>query len=513
MRSTTPCDGCSLRRVRCRGGHPCAECQRRSLTCTFLRIPKKRGPKGPRPATASRIKTFQRDLEKVNPPSRDLHPTSTSTRQQPADVSPDLPTQPLAPPPAPPCLHHIPLSSYLEFLEIFRHRLYTVWPIVSYDDLVSRLRADDQDLEAYALAAALCAAIISQLRLPEHVASFRPFSSRHFQMESERLRILFDYRDHYSIASLLTSFFLHVYFANTNKLQTAGLYLREATAYAHGLELHLPETNASLSTISEHQLRLRIYWILFISERTFCVQNGLPAILKVIDELPTLDLDSHYDSTLLPAFLALTRLFLYLKSRFITHPLSHRSVIVSEDQKKEVSTFQHNLRLKADERSLNEIQYVDIFATRNWIRTLLWQYSIVNFPVSCHADDDAFSALLPASIAKEMLSVFTTVSDSSIRAHGYGMQLKIFRIADSLLDVLLCVPSASRTHGMLVGSRETLHSLEHVLLNVGGQNSTLLEILRRRMAESDLPISSFRWLDIPIFESNQDDQVQEPFES
>lgn len=63
---------------------------------------------------------------------------------------------------------------------------------------------------------------------------------------------------------------------------------------------------------------------------------------------------------------------------------------------------------------------------------------------------------------------------------------------------------------MLVGSRETLHSLEHVLLNVGGPNSSLLEMLRRRMAESDLPISLFRWLDIPIFESNQDDQVQHP---
>ncbi|KFY68782.1 hypothetical protein V498_10571 [Pseudogymnoascus sp. VKM F-4517 (FW-2822)] len=383
------------------------------------RVTDTRGPKGPRPATGCRIKTFQRDLEKANPPSRD-HPTLTSTQQQPPDASLDLLTQPLAPPPAP-SLHQVPLSDYLKFLEIFRHRLYPVWPIVSCDDLISRLRADSQDFEAYALAGALCAAVISQLRLPENVASFLPVSSRHFQMEAERLRILFDYRDHYSIASLLTSFFLHIYFANINKLQTAGLYLREAIAYTHGLALHQPETYASLTDTSEHQLRLRVYWILFISERTFCVQNGLPATLNPIDELPTPDLDTHFDSTPVPAFLALTRLFLYLKSRFITHPLSDQSEAVSEDQKKEISMFQHNLKLIADERSLNEMQYVDIFATRNWIRTLLWQYSIVNFPVSCHADDDAFSALLPASIAKEMLSVITTVSNWSIRAHGYGM--------------------------------------------------------------------------------------------
>lgn len=83
-------------------------------------------------------------------------------------------------------------------------------------------------------------------------------------------------------------------------------------------------------------------------------------------------------------------------------------------------------------------------------------------------------------------------------------------MADSLLDVILCVPSATKTHGMLVGSREALHSLEHVLQTVGGPNSTFLGILRRRMAESDLPISPFRWLDIPILESSQGDQEQKP---
>jgi hypothetical protein len=165
-------------------------------------------------------------------------------------------------------LHQLPLSAYLEFLEIFRRRLYPVWPIVSYDDLISRLRADDHDFEAYALAGALCAAVIAQLRLPEHEASFVPISSRHFEIEARRMRNLFDYGENFSMASLLTSFFLHVYFANANKLQTAGLYLREAITYGHGLGLHLIEASPSLDAISEQQLRLRVYWILFISERS-----------------------------------------------------------------------------------------------------------------------------------------------------------------------------------------------------------------------------------------------------
>lgn len=272
MRSTTPCDGCALRRVRCKGGHPCGECQRRSLACTFLRVPKKRGPKGPRLATGCRIKTFQRDLENANlpnPPNLDPHPKSKWTHQQPPATAASPEPLTYSPGPVPePCLHQLPLSAYLEFLEIFRRRLYPVWPIVSYDDLISRLRADDHDFEAYALAGALCAAVIAQLRLPEHEPSFVPISSRHFEIEARRMRNLFDYGENYSMASLLTSFFLHVYFANANKLQTAGLYLREAITYGHGLGLHLIEESASLDAISEQQLRLRVYWILFISERS-----------------------------------------------------------------------------------------------------------------------------------------------------------------------------------------------------------------------------------------------------
>lgn len=80
-------------------------------------------------------------------------------------------------------------------------------------------------------------------------------------------------------------------------------------------------------------------------------------------------------------------------------------------------------------------------------------------------------------------------------------------MADSLLDVLMCVPSATTGHGMLVGSRDALHSLEHVLLTVGGPNSPFLEMLRRRMAESDLPIASFQWSNHLILESIQGDQT------
>jgi hypothetical protein len=165
----------------------------------------------------------------------------------------------------------IPLKIYERFLQVFRQRLYSVWPIVSHDELLERLKNNHNDYESHALAAALCSAVIAQLRLPEHVVSFDSISSSELAAESRRLRRLFEYQEHFTIQSLLTSFFLHIYFANADKLRTAGFYLRETLTYVHGLKLHQPDSYTMLCA-RERQIRLRVFWIVFVSER-FVRQN------------------------------------------------------------------------------------------------------------------------------------------------------------------------------------------------------------------------------------------------
>ena len=157
---------------------------------------------------------------------------------------------------------------------------------------------------------------------------------------------------------------------------------------------------------------------------------------------------------------------------------------------------------------LDETQKVDILVTRNWIRTILWQYTITHFAVSCHARDPAFSALFPVSVAHDMLSGFSAVSDGAIRAHGYGMvsldrqspsllisrlktqsssikkqELKIFKIADALLDVLMCAPKEATLDRIRVDSYDALSCLVRVLLTVGGADSAFISTLRSRMAQ------------------------------
>ncbi|KAL1892388.1 hypothetical protein Sste5346_007126 [Sporothrix stenoceras] len=439
----------------------------------------------------------------------------------------------------PPVYRRQPVEAYCRFLHVFRTRVYSVWPIVSCDSLERRLVEDDTtkdennyDYEAWTLAAAACAAVIAQLRLPEHLPEHFPNSSSsnsvssRFAADAEHFRTRtrhhsgYDAREHISVSSLLASFFLHIYYANAGRLRTAGLCLRESLTQAHMLGLHRSDTYTyGAMPDDDRELRLRVYWILFVSERTYCVQHGLPPILRPIRERPA------RSSAAVASLLDLTRLFTFLDGDLIEpEAMSSSNIVLHKDDgndrqtRRRVALFQSFLDMDPSttaaekqpllqgngaEIDVDETQHVDLFVTRNWIRILLWEYSVRNFVMSSSIshtsslssssspehNNQAFSMLLPALVAHSMLGFFSTISPESIRAHGYGMELKVFRIADSLLDVLAC-NSGSTDGGMLFGSRDTLHGLERVLATVGGTDSVFVSRLHSRMAEVQLPVAA-----------------------
>ena len=107
--------------------------------------------------------------------------------------------------------------------------------------------------------------------LPEHGPTSTPISSATFAAEAQLFRTYFDYRERPTLQALLTSFFLHIYFSNADKLRSAAHFLRESLTYAQQMFLHEPDTYQSMAC-EEYELRLRIYWILFVSER--CQENA-----------------------------------------------------------------------------------------------------------------------------------------------------------------------------------------------------------------------------------------------
>lgn len=210
------------------------------------------------------------------------------------------------------------------------------------------------------------------------------------------------------------------------------------------LGLHRPDTYVALSS-DERELRLRVYWVLFVSERTYCIQHGLPTILRPINKRPSPNEgpDGCSGSPIL-SFLYLTKLFTFLDGDLIEPPSMSSNGGVSasaavtgdgciddpidkQRARNKVTIFQSDLGATAEGVGLDETQRVDIFVTRNWIRILLWEFTVRHFTMSCTTDDQAFSILLPALVSHEMLGLFSAVSEKSICAHGYGMVSPIGR--------------------------------------------------------------------------------------
>lgn len=292
VRNSVSCDGCALRRVRCEAKRPCYECRTRGIECTALRARKKRGPKGGhRGTTKNRIEEFQRRIGQ--PPLDDGGEPLSSLENSPAvairlsgngseilanDVDDEscgtgssirttaTPSDPSRAFDSAAYPGRLPVEDYCRFLDIFRQKVYPVWPVVNSDDLIAKITLDENDFEAWALAAALCSATIAQLRLPEHTGPRNTVSSLQFCLDSLRFRDLYDYRETHTVPTILTPFFLHIFYANANKLRTAAFYLRECITFVHGMELDHPDRQPGVEA-RERSLRVRVYWLIFVSER------------------------------------------------------------------------------------------------------------------------------------------------------------------------------------------------------------------------------------------------------
>ncbi|KAL4975580.1 hypothetical protein BDW66DRAFT_160374 [Aspergillus desertorum] len=475
MPLTLPCDACSFRRVKCDGKNPCSTCLRREQSCTYLKVRKRRGPKGPRRSTNARVQAMQKNLgiEK-----------SCSMRECSLLASDGTLTSSESSDAALPVRRRISLSTYYTYMDIFRSQLYTVWPIVSTNALKAQLN-DIGNTESHALAAALCAATLAQLRLPGHSQAQEPFlvSSSDFVRECIRLRTDYNPQSSASLDSLLTSLFLHMYYANVDQIPLATFALRDAITHAHLLSLGNGELLGD-SQDDERQLRLRIYWILLVTERTFCMQHDLPITLQTIGDLPIPVDDGDSDPALLAGFCKLVRLFTRIDGPLLQAPHLCPRPTYSRDK---ITDIQEDLQTGATRNPIiDEVQRVDIWITLAWLSSLLWQYSASHFMLTSESSNIFFAPSYPFIVARNFLTLVCDASLDSVRPHGYGMEIKLSQLANSLLDVLVYVPSLSKMYDCSDwGPRHAIVELEHLLAIVAGGRSERLDNLHSRMAQID----------------------------
>ncbi|KAL2840058.1 hypothetical protein BJY01DRAFT_218781 [Aspergillus pseudoustus] len=466
------CDACSIRKVRCTGQFPCANCDRSGFECSYAKQPKKSGPKGPRHTTRARVQeqlqslTKERPVEAAPPPRDSQRPLSpgVSPSSSSFSSSPSLPEWKLA----------FSLNDVLAYLETYRIRMYPVWPVIDVARLPSAINADDCDFETCALAFAVCAGTGAQLQLKSAAQECNDLSDR-FATEAERYRLKYDYRESSNIETILIPLFLHFYYGAKGKRKTASFLLREAVSLCQLLGLDKEETYEDLDS-EEESPRRRTFWLLYVTERGHAMQHGTPVTLT--KSIAPVSSDSQSNIQVLEAFHSLAELFAAVDGVLVGSEASNaysREMLVR---------IQRELRRYEQwPMEWNEVQRSDVSITQHWLRMLVWQLSLSNVSLSSEPGDDSMSFTYPAHVSRDALRSITAVSFDALVAHGPGMQAKLCDITNSLLDVVACVHSLPPE--MFVQARQVLHDFCCYLARLNG-NREGLDWVRRRLTESNL---------------------------
>ncbi|OOO07744.1 hypothetical protein OAory_01042440 [Aspergillus oryzae] len=480
------CDGCKIRKIRCGGGQPCRSCTKAKIKCTYVRVQQCRGPRRLRSTTQFLIEQAQVEGDSngcvASHSSTEailerLHSNSTPARQTTFTES-----------------SRIPLDALTSPLSIYHVRMYPVWPIVNVEDMVSvlQLDADQSDNETYALSTAVAAATIAQLRLEQGPGARETITAEILAAECLRARNLCDYRSQANLNSIRTSFFLHVYYENQKPGGSESLlHLREAISIAQIMGLHRESSYNGLS-FEEQQLRRRVLWLLFVTERGVCILHRYPVTLKTNISAPVID--ENDETHVLPAFLKLLSLFqIFEKSGMF-------DIIQDEETAMQPGAnnvgrvdwpFLESLQRNLQDGStlfdhISDVQKADLCVTRHWMRIILWKLSPKSYLGSSPSADWSMSLYFPLNVAKELVSIVSQLPRSAVEAHGLGMELKIYEVANSLADAitdLAALPLSPEWEGE---SRPNyILSRLHSILSTfrGGGNKKLVDVLYQKMAD------------------------------
>ncbi|KXL41857.1 MAG: hypothetical protein FE78DRAFT_116442, partial [Acidomyces sp. 'richmondensis'] len=419
------CDGCKIRKIRCGGGDACKACVIAGIRCTYIKVQQPRGPRRMRSTTRLLIEQAQRgDISPEGQP-----PQSPADGHETVEAQYGSQSFPF----------RISTNILIPALYIYHVRMFPVWPIVNVEEVVAALQTDSEakDFETHALATAIASATFGQLRLDQSSLSNSTVTTNDFATACLRARNMWDYKAQVNLNTVRTSFFLHVYYENQDSGGSQSLlYLREAITSAQMMGLHRESSYADLS-LEEKQIRRRVLWLLFVTERGVCILHQFPVVLSTNIQAP--EVDGNDESQVLPAFLKLLNLF-----RIFDHAKIFD--IIQGDSKgattcKLERDFFDTLQRRLQEGNLSfdqmpDVQKADVCVTKHWMRMILWRLSSKKGPLCRPAEPRPMSVIFPVIVAKEFLNMVSQLPHSAVEAHGIGMQLKIYEIANSVVDAI-----------------------------------------------------------------------------
>ncbi|GFF94746.1 hypothetical protein IFM60648_10496 [Aspergillus lentulus] len=516
-RSTSmACDNCRRRKIRCNRERPCGRCVDVNLACAYTSIPRRKGPKG----SSAHVLNFLRGLG-TPPQHQNLFAsavaattTTTTTTTNPASA-PVLHSSNLENPgsssPTPSLAfsqssHSSTDHSILSLatsargdvkrrisstvlgahVGLFLQHLYPIMPVID-----SKLAADCSDPEAlhpqrYAYIVALSAATHLQLNLDigeYESAGDNLISGQDLINEAVRAVCEYDALEHPHIDTLLTMFFLFCAYGNLNKSDYAWHYLSQTISFLQILKLDREEVYVGFCP-TEVEVRRRVFWLVFVTERAYALQTGRPVILRPTIRRPSV-LNSEVPA-LLYGFVSLIAVFEQMVPEFYNWNIN----IACDSQ--ECSTINSMYKSLSNPPALldevPETHQVDIIISQQWLRVSLWNYLAKRYPF--HPRDlTTTKPLVPVQIpwiaGRIALACLSSASLPSVDAHGIGMEQKLYDIGESITQLVphLSKASPSTANSTIPSSadiRDLLKSILNVLSRTRGCQSYLFSTLLKK---------------------------------
>lgn len=394
-------------------------------------------------------------------------------------------------------LQRTPVSSLIIRLCIYRLRLFPVWPILDTEDVIASLLKDRTDLWTYTLANAVCAAVIVQLKLPfeGRTDDNDPATAASMTAECQRTKLLLqdangDDGPDAGLSMVRIAFFQHIYHENQSPGGTKSLmFLREAITMAQIMGLHRKASYALLAP-EEQQMRRRILWLLFVTERGVAMLHKLPIVLKWQASFPPLvdRINVEVDEAhILPAFKKLVDLFWLFDQSGAFDLLTQADDDTETNQESRLEYLQHRLQeISSDEYEGNDVQRADICVTKCWMQAVVWRASLRRSKAAMFSEREPHVSQ-PYRIVAEFLSHICHCSKTALEAHGPTIELKIFEIASALTEYIYTLTTGAEMARSLedtdIRPVEMLVKLQRLLASSRGGNKTLLTLLCARIAE------------------------------
>ncbi|KFA71067.1 hypothetical protein S40288_05540 [Stachybotrys chartarum IBT 40288] len=533
-RTQRACETCRLRKVKCNGEIPCQQCLHFNMSCV-LRPPSQKRKTPIRGRLVAQIKSlnstaeqprFARPVEsaKLKPP---LLPSLSDDSNLAVDETRDTYNK-----------------DYMRNLvPQYEDLVYPMSPIITSEEVLDSIEAMRESAEDAALIYAFAAVTINlgqtSWKLNGNVAD-QMVDLIERSLEAHRKAEMQGFRGHYvdeefgynntdayiTVKRIMTCVFLEISMMAFKNVRRSLLILREATAMVQTLNVHQHDWIDNGLPASEKARRERLYWEVYIHERFMTVVSGYPSILPMLSTGPP-RLDGSILQHVDLGFGSIVRLFSIVDDEFLKHCSARHDIVDKTSsitaewvEAKQAQLDEHEEYVQAVQKTyqvagrggLNELQHADLYVTRLWLRTLLWQLALhgrLLHSAAVPSHHEGLSLHFPVRrLSSDLRGLVCQLDNSavSIGRHGSGILQKLCEITSTAAEVLttVVVPWEEDSDGRELQMRmEDFVFLVRFLFGFERMPKKERDYLRGKMRELERMYPSFDFGDLTAESPNE----------